>query len=217
MGAGLFSGTLLTEVPHHEISTTRNNQGISHYRLQPHHASAANLPKSTGADLSKTGTVQTLVPIVQMRAALLKEKGTLQQAKAPDVELFRSLSETLLLKIPNNEDAFKKRFDEYSIPVSYKQKYMEKNAFLVYYTKGFDGPNRPSIETPDALEDIQKNQYGARNDAWSAIDDLYAELTFADGTLDDVVKPLARALNAMDGYLQLAPKAQLDEAQLQVQ
>jgi hypothetical protein len=41
-------------------------------------------------------------------------------------------------------------FDEHSEGISYKQQFLDQNAFLVYYTKGFDGPGRPSIEDEDS-------------------------------------------------------------------
>ena len=58
--------------------------------------------------------------------------------------------ETLLSKIPLIEKDFKKLFDEHSEGISYKQQFLDQNAFLVYYTKGFDGPGRPSIEEEDS-------------------------------------------------------------------
>ena len=49
---------------------------------------------------------------------------------------------TSLQQLPSGEKEFKRLFDEYSQGVSYKQVYLDQNAFLVYYTKGFDGPGR---------------------------------------------------------------------------
>ena len=36
----------------------------------PFASSAANLPQSTGADLSRTGTIDTLIPIIAMKQSL---------------------------------------------------------------------------------------------------------------------------------------------------
>ena len=104
---------------------------------------ALNLPKSTGASLSAVGSVETLLPIVKMEAALeaasSRARGTEEAdlpAQACD-RLLRSVTET----IPADEISFKRLFDAYSVPVNYKQKFLDSNAFLVYYSKGFDGPN----------------------------------------------------------------------------
>lgn len=51
--------------------------------------------------------------------------------------------------VPTSEKEFKRLFDEFSEGISYKQQFLDKNAFVVYYTQGFDGPGRPSIDTED--------------------------------------------------------------------
>ena len=113
--------------------------------------------------------------------------------------------------IPDDEKQFKKIFDEYSDPVSYKQKYMDSNAFLVYYTNGFDGPGRDSIEkeTPKQIF-----QYGARNDIWGAYDDFLAELKFADSNSDiiDLLVPLNKIIDGLNEYLKYAPKDDVQKA-----
>ena len=118
-----------------------------------------------------------------------------------------------LKAIPSEEVKFKRIFDEYSDPVSYKQKYMDQNAFLVYYSKGFDGPNRPSIEDGEVPK--QTLQYGARNDAWTAFDDLVLEMQFArkeGSTAHDISEILDRILRALNSYLSLVPSLDLVEA-----
>ena len=57
---------------------------------------------------------------------------------------------------PKDEKSLKRLFDEYSSDVSYKQKYMDSNAFVVYYTKGFDGKDRPNIEDDPATERLRR-------------------------------------------------------------
>ena len=52
------------------------------------------------------------------------------------------------------------------------------NAFLVYYTQGFDGPGRPSIEQDSAQQVTQKAQFGLRNDAWVAVDAARSEVQY---------------------------------------
>ena len=97
-------------------------------------------------------------------------------------------------------------FDEHSEDISYRQQYLDKNAFLVYYTKGFDGVNRPSIEVDGPGEMKEKRQYGDRNDAWIALDDAKAELKYiiSSGNSDDrsdLMKSLRAALVAVDDYI----------------
>ena len=183
---------------------------------------ARNLPESNGADLSKTGSVETLVPIVRMRASLQKTRQDLSSmsSSSDDDNVWKKCQGLPTLK----ETDFKRLFDEYSFPVSYKQRYLDQNAFLVYYTKGFDGPNRPSIETPnDPNETMQTLQFGYRNDAWIAYRELLEEIEYAkksgDGDGDDsplvsdVLELVDKTVEALDNYLALAPTNTLQEAQ----
>ncbi len=95
-------------------------------------ASAANLPQNTGADLSKTGTIDTLIPIVTMKQSLESINSQLMDKSgklSPDD--CKSALKTLQQNIPRDENDFKRIFDSYSTPVSYKQKFLDQNAFLV--------------------------------------------------------------------------------------
>mmetsp|Transcript_11803 Transcript_11803/g.28279 ORF Transcript_11803/g.28279 Transcript_11803/m.28279 type:complete len:350 (-) Transcript_11803:1184-2233(-) len=173
--------------------------------VQP--AYGRNLPKPTGADFSNTGTVQTLIPILQIKCtfqSLIEEIRTSRKDNNRLLPSFptstssssssSSSSSQLLFGIPTQEDPFKRLFDEYSVPVSYKQKYLDSNAFLVYYTKGFDGIGRPNIEQQqqgqgagDSSEDaivneIQTVQYGSRNEVWVAWDSFQAEYSYFRST-----------------------------------
>ena len=191
------------------------------YNLPIQPASAANLPTSNGADLSKTGTVETLTPIVIFERSLIDAKFLLNSKNVErnlDVlspETIVQLASTLK-NIPAEERQFKKIFDEYSDPVSYKQKYMDQNAFLVYYTKGFDGPGRDSIESGELPR--QALQYGARNECWTAIEELFSEIEFAmkekSSSLNDISDPLSRALVSFDAYLKIAPTDDLEKAKV---
>jgi hypothetical protein len=183
----------------------------------PQKAWCRNLPESTGADLSATGTISKLLPIVRMRASLSSaqlmlvssenSKGILDEAKLEKISI-------AIREIPSNEKQFKRIFDEYSDPVSYKQKYMDSNAFLVYYTNGFDGPGRDSIE-----KDIPKQtlQYGARNDVWNAFEEILVEIKFSDSSssINDLLIPLNKAIKSLDVYLSYAPKEDVEKAQSQ--
>ena len=188
--------------------------------MQTKPALSANLPASTGADFSKTGTVEKLVPIVKFRTYLEECKILIQDASI-DSSGNSSLSPALLKDvasllnhIPTEEKLFKKIFDEYSDPVSYKQKYMDQNAFLVYYTKGFDGPNRDSIESGEIPR--QTLQYGARNECWNAFDDLITEAKFGivDGssTKSEIFDLLNKTTSSFDRYLSIAPQGDSDKA-----
>ena len=59
-------------------------------------------------------------------------------------------------------------------------------------------------------------QYGARNDVWTAFDDVMVELSFAqsNGTssCNDIIEPLDRAIAALDNYLSLAPLPDVETA-----
>ena len=184
-------------------------------------ANAANLPQSNGADFSRTGTLDTLVPIVQMRQSVLKAKSELSDSKALNL-IVPSEQCTFILKqisqsIPREEKQFKRIFDAYSTPVSYKQKFLDQNAFLVYYSKGFDGPGRPNIED-DVENGIQTLQYGFRNEAWTAMDNLFTELEYGskadDNSVykDELVDLIGNALKAFDLYLSCAPESDVKSA-----
>lgn len=83
------------------------------------------------------------------------------------------------------------------------------------YTKGFDGPGRPNIEE-DAENSVQTLQYGARNDAWSAMDDLFVELEYGQRSSDSDAAELAalaqKVMMALDAYLTLAPVTDVEQA-----
>jgi hypothetical protein len=212
-------------------------------------ARAANLPQSTGADLSATGTVETLIPVVRLLESLqtIKQRLLVKQNTSTSSSIQVFLTEIGSLarnaaSIPTEEKSFKRIFDAYSTPVSYKQKFMDQNAFLVYYTQGYDGPNRPRLEEQQqdgnnvgnvasgALQ--QTLQYGARNDAWTAWNDFVVELDFAmkqtkhgsssssssfenrsnDDVIADLLEPLNRTINAVSVYVSLAPESDVQEA-----
>lgn len=183
--------------------------------------SAANLPLGTGADLSRTGSIYTLRHIVAIERNLVSAKLKLTNSNEVTPETCTALLRLLSDCIPREENAFKRIFDAYSTPVSYKQKFLDQNAFLVYYTKGFDGPGRPSIEEDDT-DSIQTLQYGFRNDAWAAMDDLFVEVEFYrdkskgnDIPLDgrgELINLIDKVLASVDSYLRLVPVADLDKA-----
>jgi hypothetical protein len=173
-------------------------------------ASASNLPPSTGASSNQRATVAALSPILQIDDALSSAYKAL-----PDLRACVSALEA----VPREERSFKRAFDEYSEGVSFKQLYRNQNAFLVYYTQGFDGPGRPSIEEDSSKEMQQRAQYGLRNDAWLALADARDEATYlltkAKATTDvdgEVRRALERARVAFDQYLALVPAEQLAEA-----
>ena len=185
-------------------------------------ANANNLPSSTGADTSKVGTVDTLIPIVQLRVSLNNLLSQITNTFGPDL-----LQNVQQRNLPTDETSFKKIFDAYSDPVSYKQKFVDQNAFLVYYSKGFDGPGRANIENDLPVK--QTLQYGARNDAWVAMDDFLVELNYAakqvenmssssSGSYDkeDLLQPLKKVIQSIDNYLNLAPEEDLKDAMKRV-
>ena len=214
----------------------------------PPPAIARNMPVSTGADTSRVGTVSALLPLVALRTNLVSLRQALQEQRRNIVEgplVVITKTKTALaftkskgiggsssdpVKIPIREEDFKRLFDAYSQQVSYKQKYLDQNAFLVYYTKGYDGPGRDSIEK-DPVNERQTLQFGARNEAWIGWDDFLAEWEFYssstrrtttassddvdDGFLD-MIKYLSNTIQAVDSYLKLSPAEDLEAAQQEV-
>lgn len=161
---------------------------------------ARNLPISNDAKGNNRGKVEALIPIVRMAKIIKQAQNDLPNLNNIDNDLKR---------LPLTEKEFKRLFDEYSENVSYKQKFLDQNAFLVYYTKGFDGPNRPSIESENEQESKEKEQYGCRNDAWISIDDARAEVSYLiqnnSNDIKDLKTLLLNANNSFDQYLQTAP------------
>lgn len=202
-------------------------------------AHSRNLPENYGADLSKTGDFSKLVPIISMKESLLPAKSLLSTSRnemkngnisTEDAKaLLDLISRCTKTYIPENESDFKKNFDEYSDPIGYKEKFMDNNAFLVYYTNGYDGPNRKKLEDSSYVSK-QSLQYGARNDAWSAWNDVLSEISYirkssnifgsassssslyVDSTYEDVLEPLTKTLGALDQYLLLAPEEDVKKA-----
>jgi hypothetical protein len=171
------------------------------------------LPISTRADDSlsvrKPDTVETLIPILQL------QRTAAELLRVVELDSSSPYIQQLTKLIPSEEKSFKSIFDTYSDPVSYKQKFVDQNAFLVYYTNGFDGPGRPSIESDLPLK--QTLQYGARNDAWVAYDTFLAELNYqqqsiAERNADDLVLPLKELIKALDQYLSQASSQQIASA-----
>jgi hypothetical protein len=165
-------------------------------------ALAANLPYVATSDLSKVGTVDSLLPIITLLDSLQKLKAELQQN--PEAFLQRPLNSEL----PASEQSFKEIFDSYSDPVSYKQRFLDQNAFLVYYTRGFDGPGRPSIDQDVNVRQTQ--QYGYRNEAWVAYEEFLSEIRYSrqhpeEFEATDVLRPLVNAIGSIEGYLTVAP------------
>uniref|UniRef100_A0A7S0AKT0 Uncharacterized protein n=1 Tax=Minutocellus polymorphus TaxID=265543 RepID=A0A7S0AKT0_9STRA len=185
---------------------------------------AANLPTSTGADMSRTGTLDKLIPIVQMETALISAKQELISAREGDSSIsddtIKAISSQLSVAIPSEQILFKRKFDEYSEPVSYKQKFMDQNAFLVYYTKGFDGPNRPPMESIADPIPKQSLQYGFRNDAWSNYDELLGELSYfspsSRSSIDDILGPLVKCIAAFEAYFSFAPASDVAHARRRI-
>jgi hypothetical protein len=165
-------------------------------------AVASNLPASTGADTSKVGTVESLIPIVSFRSSLARLEPKLANREQP-IQLDKV--------VPTNEQEFKRLFDAYSDPVNYKQKFLDQNAFLVYYTKGFDGPGRSNVE--EDTNERQTLQFGARNEAWIAWENFLVELKFIDDADNDLAEYLSATKQALDSYLKLAPLEDVKVAQ----
>lgn len=203
-------------------------------------AFARNMPVSNGADTSNVGTVTALIPIVKLRADLdsLQQNLKAEYKRNLDGPLDvmskgkTSISFTkcdsstgrMSATIPTEEKDFKKIFDAYSDQVSYKQKFLDQNAFLVYYTNGYDGPGRDNLEK-DPVNERQTLQFGARNEAWIGWDDFLAEWEYysssssrtntndAEESFSEMMKYLTNTIQAVDRYLKLSPPQDLKAVQ----
>lgn len=182
-------------------------------------STARNLPEASNVStLSKTGTMETLFPIVRMKQTLSHFYAEFKQKEdaVTSTILEEWLNDTFLKEIPTDEKSFKAIFDAYSDPVSYKQKFVDQNAFLVYYSRGFDGPGRPNIENDLPVK--QTLQYGARNEAWVAWDAFLAEARYAmnhpSEKVDtiELVQQLTSLIAAIDYYLAQAPREDTERA-----
>jgi hypothetical protein len=181
--------------------------------VKPLPVQARNMPEPSTADTSKTGTVEAMVPVVLLE----KQLGRIKSSLEADASLgsLKNIDD-LLRNFPYEEKTFKAIFDAYSDPVSYKQKFVEQNAFLVYYSKGFDGPDRPNIESDLPVK--QTLQLGARNDAFVSWDDFLAEVDFArrnpasSDQAGELLKPLSKTIAAVEEYLRLSPPDDLVRA-----
>ena len=116
--------------------------------IMPSSVQARNLPVSNGASGANRGTALTLAPILKLKNAI--DVAIVELPNIPKCEAIFS-------KIPLIEKDFKVLFDEHSEGISYKQQFLDQNAFLVYYTRGFDGPGRPSIEDEDSARCVIHN------------------------------------------------------------
>ena len=105
-----------------------------------------------------------------------------------------------LAALPREEKAFKRVFDEYSDAVDYKTKFMDQNAFLVYYTRGFDGPDA-------ATKGYEQLKAVAEKDA-----------TFTPAITDDVpdFKKKQRQFAAMLEHRKQAARMQIDARKKEV-
>ncbi len=170
-------------------------------------ARAANLPSDTGASGKGRGTLKALARVEEcLRAAKTAEASAAAGGSLSDIR--SGLNPTYALK----EKGFKRIFDEYSEGISYKQQFLDKNAFLVYYSGGFDGPGRENIEKESTAEALQKAQYGYRNDAWVALDESMGELDYLlEGASEDrseIKKDLTALRVALESFVDLAPQEQ---------
>ena len=225
--------TILFLPTYNNIITTSSIEHISPTSF--HHtnnfiANARNLPESNGASGKFIGTAKVLTPIIKLRDNI--------HTASTLIETDPKQALNIINKLPNKEVEFKRLFDEFSNGVSYKQQYLDKNAFVVYYTQGFDGPGRPSIESDSDGESTKMSmQYGYRNDAWLALKDAVDDITDLNLTttyaavpgepssletydkeykqsIKDIMKELSIAEKAINAYISLAPEAVIKEAEL---
>ena len=117
--------------------------------------------------------------------------GTIKDEARDRVE---ELQRNPALALQLSEKEFKALLGVISVPRDFKTKWMENNAFLVYYSKGFDGIGRDSIEVESELEKLSATQAGMRNELWFLIDD---SLRFGDVKEEEVSIKLAEFLRSV--------------------
>ena len=96
-------------------------------------AIARNLPISNGAKSDRRGSLEALQKIASIKASISNAKAVL--SPSPNSLTSSQLDQCekeLDAVVSKEEKVFKKAFDEYSQGISYKQEYLDKNAFLVY-------------------------------------------------------------------------------------
>lgn len=166
----------------------------------------------------ESGRLSDLVPIVRLRDSVADAAavaGGEKQLRRTDAErMVKLLSDPVL----GDKKAFNRLFDAYSDRVSAKTRAMNNAAFITYYEEARYGDTRLEDKEPTK----QALQYSFRNASFVAIDSLRAELSFllseaatdGEGALDagDVRKYAKEAVDALDSYLDLAPKEDVARA-----
>lgn len=143
---------------------------------QAHGAWASSLPVDNGASGAKKGTQEALDAVLALNDHLRRARAA---AEREDIDgCLAALSH-----VPADERAFKRVFDEYAEAPSFKTRWKDQNAFIVYYSRGFDGSNRPRLgsreeEVADPQLVRQSNQFAYRNQAWLGVDDAIATLLY---------------------------------------
>ena len=138
---------------------------------------------------------------------------------------------TAMSEIPFREQDFKRIFDAYSDPVSYKQKFLDANAFLVYYTNGYDGPGRAPLEgtQESVVNERQTIQFGTRNEAWLCWEDFVSEYDYyasssrktgatteeLESSYVDMIQYLSQTIQAVDRYIQVSSPTRKEDEQEQ--
>jgi len=65
----------------------------------------------------------------------------------------------------------------------------------------------------------QSLQYGFRNDAWSAYDELLGELSYfspSSSSTDDILRPLEKCIAAFEAYFSTAPASDVADARRRI-
>ena len=212
-------------VLHDASLVTMTSSSISSWSSSSSMVYARNLPEDNGARKDLIGSQEGLAPIIAIRDVLSETKAVLGTSIAKNKGLSPAVIQNSLFvlksKVPSEEKAFKRIFDTYSNTISYKQQFLDKNAFLVYYTQGFDGPGRESLENESPAEMLQKAQYGYRNDAFIGFDELIGEINYLltivtdkstsamipESDTKDLMKYLNAAVNGVTKYVEISQQS----------
>jgi hypothetical protein len=179
---------------------------------------AAARPALAVNDAAEHGSAKALAPIVAFAGALGE---AVRAAEEPALDRCGAA----LSRLPASQAAFKASLDRFSEANSYMSEYKDKNAFVVYYTGGFDGPGRARLgtrEDVDPQRELQSLQNGFRNEGWASLDDARATLDVLakaapSGASDaddlaDLRAALRAAEKALLAYIELAPPGTRESA-----
>ncbi|CAM9567841.1 unnamed protein product [Chrysoparadoxa australica] len=190
-------------------------------------ASLLAIPASPAraVSLTQASSKQKLPATIAALAHVLKVKTLLEDGAAAVKGRDLALARKTLASVPE-ATKLKAVFDAYAGPVSYSTRVKENNAFLIYYTGGYDGTGRAKLgsreeEEQDPSIARQAEQYGLRNEVIFQLAEANSLLDFVSSSgpdeqelpeLAELQEALASAVTSIDKFLALASPDDLRQA-----